>query len=467
MRKKRDPSQPTSRRPTEVTLECIDDDDRAPPGQASGGRSSAKAAGKGKGGAGSVEPMADREALASSRRKSTADADDDHEAGDDEDQDADDQDDDADDQDDDDDDDQDADDDDQDDDADDRDDDDADDQDDDADDQDDDDDDDQDADDQYEHRKDAAAAKGPRRVEPWRLSKLRPHPKQAQIFGDVPEPELAALTASMRKDGLRDPVEILPDGTILAGHQRWLAAKRLGWKEIDVVVRHALADDDEAADTYMIDSNLLRRQLSLLGRARCLQRLVEIESRCAINELEPSRKEEVKAKIGKRMGLTMRSVNRYLAVLHTPREVQTAFDEGAISLVTAGKVAQLQRPQQQAIAKRIAEGEPAKKVVAEALRGETGAADSVNASWRRVRRTVSREMPKLSGHVAEINPKQLAYWCGQIRDMVALLGEMVVVGEAHSGAGTAPPAADRQAATTTKSRKGLSAPRGSRKAGKR
>jgi ParB-like chromosome segregation protein Spo0J len=288
------------------------------------------------------------------------------------------------------------------------------------------------------------------------------------MFGDVSEPDLAALTARTKKDGLRDPVEILPNGTILDGHQRVRAAKRLGWKVIDVVVRADLdAAGPDAAEAYAIESNLDRRQLSLLGRARCLQRLVEIESRCAISELEPSRKEEIKAKIGKRMGLTKRSVNRYLAVLHTPREVQTAFDEGAISLVTAGKVAQLQRPQQQAMAKRIATGEPAKKVVAEALRGHTGAADSVNASWRRVRRTICREMPRLSGHVAEIHPKQLAHWCGQIRDMVALLGEMVAVGEAQSGAGTASQAADRQAATTTKSKKVPSAPRGSRKGGRR
>jgi ParB-like chromosome segregation protein Spo0J len=65
-------------------------------------------------------------------------------------------------------------------------------------------------------------------VERWKISRLKARPQQAAIFGDVSAAELDALAADMTEHGQRDPVEILPDGTIAAGHQRVRAAKKLG-----------------------------------------------------------------------------------------------------------------------------------------------------------------------------------------------------------------------------------------------
>jgi ParB-like chromosome segregation protein Spo0J len=247
------------------------------------------------------------------------------------------------------------------------------------------------------------------------------------------------------------------------------AAKRLGWTEIVVVVRADLdAAGPAAAEAFVITSNSDRRQLSLLGRARCLQRLVEIECGRPIDRLAPTRKEEIKATIGERMGLTARSVNRYLSVLQTPREVQAAFDEGAISLVAAGKVAQLERRQQQSIAKRIAAGESAQEVVAEALRGNTGEAESVDASFSRLRKAVKREVTRLAGHVREINPKQLARCCGELRAAADFFRHLAEAAGTKSGAGRESQAGDPQRTTTTKKRsKGAPAPRGSGGEGRR
>src|SRR5688572_12633190 len=92
----------------------------------------------------------------------------------------------------------------------------------------------------------------------WPIRKLKPHPRQAGTFPDLSEADLAALTADMKANGLQHPVEILPDGTILAGHQRFLAAKALGWKTIDVIIRHDLAAGGEkAATAYFISDNLI------------------------------------------------------------------------------------------------------------------------------------------------------------------------------------------------------------------
>ena len=77
--------------------------------------------------------------------------------------------------------------------------------------------------------------------EKWKISKLTVYCLQEAMFGDLPKEELAALAADMEKNGLRDPIEILPDGTIITGHHRVDAAKLLGWAEIDVIVRDDLA----------------------------------------------------------------------------------------------------------------------------------------------------------------------------------------------------------------------------------
>ena len=81
----------------------------------------------------------------------------------------------------------------------------------------------------------------------WKLSRLRDHARQGDLFGDVTAAELDALVADMRKNGQRQPVEILPDGTILAGHQRVRAARLLCWKEIEVIVRRDLENPKSRA----------------------------------------------------------------------------------------------------------------------------------------------------------------------------------------------------------------------------
>jgi ParB-like chromosome segregation protein Spo0J len=48
------------------------------------------------------------------------------------------------------------------------------------------------------------------------------------VFGDLSAAELAPLAADMKVNGLRDPVEVLPHGTIIGGNQRVRAARLLG-----------------------------------------------------------------------------------------------------------------------------------------------------------------------------------------------------------------------------------------------
>lgn len=257
----------------------------------------------------------------------------------------------------------------------------------------------------------------------WKIARLKDHPQQAAMFGDVSEGELDALAADIRAHGLRHPVEVLPDGTVVGGHQRVRAAKKLGWKEIAVVVRRDLAAAGESAvEAHFIGDNFHRRQLTPLARARCLKRLMELEQGKPSGRFGFAKTEELKARIGERMGVSLRSVNRYLLVLATPPEVQACFDAGGLSLVAAGKVALLPKSVQAEVARRIAAGERPTTVVGELTRSPTDPADPVRAFARLVS-CLRKEVPRLKGQTARISPGRLAKSAHALREAVAVLAE--------------------------------------------
>ena len=61
------------------------------------------------------------------------------------------------------------------------------------------------------------------------------------------EAAIEPLMASIRRFGFRVPVVIDKDGVIIAGHTRYLAAKRLGIKTVPVVRAENLTEEEAAA----------------------------------------------------------------------------------------------------------------------------------------------------------------------------------------------------------------------------
>jgi ParB family chromosome partitioning protein len=260
----------------------------------------------------------------------------------------------------------------------------------------------------------------------WKLSQLRDHPQQAAMFGDLSEEELRVLAEDMRKHGLRTPLEILPDGTVLTGHQRIRAARLLGWTEISVVVRHDLAEAGPAAqETHFINDNLLRRHSSPLGRARSIRRLLEIEAGSRPGGLSGRKKEALKEALGKRLGLSLRSVNRYLLVLDSPPEVQAAFDRGEITLIQAGRVALLRKAQQEEVAAGIRAGEKAALVVARYLAARDADTGNVNRYLERMLAVIRCETPRLRGRLDELGAGLLSRSVPILQEAHALLAEVI------------------------------------------
>src|SRR5690349_17712157 len=109
------------------------------------------------------------------------------------------------------------------------------------------------------------------------VSRIRPGRYQPRTRMD--EPALAELAASIRAQGLMQPVLVRPVGgdryELIAGERRWRAAQMAGLEQVPALVRPV---PDEAALAMALIENIQREDLNPIEEAAGIQRLVE-ESR--------------------------------------------------------------------------------------------------------------------------------------------------------------------------------------------
>ena len=70
-------------------------------------------------------------------------------------------------------------------------------------------------------------------VEVWPIDKPKPYLRNAR---KIPEKAIAKVAKSLAEFGWKQPLVVDVEGVIVVGHTRLLAAKRLGWNEVPVVV---------------------------------------------------------------------------------------------------------------------------------------------------------------------------------------------------------------------------------------
>jgi ParB family transcriptional regulator, chromosome partitioning protein len=106
---------------------------------------------------------------------------------------------------------------------------------------------------------------------------IAPNPYQPRR--EFSEEELADLTASLKTNGLLQPIVVRPSAAggvarweLVAGERRWRASMRLGWKDIPAVIKEV---DDRTLLVLALVENLQRAQLSPLEEAEGYQRLAD------------------------------------------------------------------------------------------------------------------------------------------------------------------------------------------------
>lgn len=152
------------------------------------------------------------------------------------------------------------------------------------------------------------------------IAEIAPNPFQPRR--EFSEEELADLTASLRENGLLQPIVVrpAPDGArtryeLVAGERRWRASMRLGWKEIPATVRPM---DDRTLLVLALVENLQRAELSPIEEAEGLKRLAD--------EFSLSQQQ-----IADVVGRDRSTIANTLRLLQLPLSVRQMVNEGRLS----------------------------------------------------------------------------------------------------------------------------------------
>ena len=190
------------------------------------------------------------------------------------------------------------------------------------------------------------------------VASIRPNPMQPRK--DFREQDLADLEASLRVNGLIQPITLrpAPSGSgyeLVAGERRFRAAQRLGWTEIPAIVRE-IGDKDLL--TLALVENLQRTDLNPIEEAEGYQQLMSSHA------LTQQQTADI-------VGKDRSTVANMLRLLALPASVRRLVREGGLSLGHARALLSLSDD--------IRIADLAKLVVAEGL--------SVREVERRVRET--------------------------------------------------------------------------------
>ena len=211
------------------------------------------------------------------------------------------------------------------------------------------------------------------------------------------EAALAELAASIRSQGLMQPLLVRPVGTgrheIIAGERRWRAAQLAGLDEVPVLIREV---PDEAALAMSLIENIQREDLNPMEEAAGLQRLVD--------EFHMTHERAADA-----VGRSRSATTNLLRLLKLARPVQAMLMQGQLEMGHARALLSLDPARQIEAANRIvARGLSVRE--AEALAGQMArgpAAARRKAAGGRGDRDLKRLEEEVSGRLGttvEIRP---------------------------------------------------------------
>jgi ParB family chromosome partitioning protein len=163
-------------------------------------------------------------------------------------------------------------------------------------------------------------------------SALAPNPFQPRLAID-PE-RLGELTASVRESGIVQPILVRRHGSgyqIIAGERRWRAAQAAGLARVPVTVRDVA--DAELLELALVE-NVQRQELTSLEEAQAFQRLQE-EFRLTQED------------IARRVGRERSTIANTMRLLRLPRELRDLVGQGRLDAGHARALLALERQDEQ------------------------------------------------------------------------------------------------------------------------
>jgi ParB family chromosome partitioning protein len=167
---------------------------------------------------------------------------------------------------------------------------------------------------------------------PWRqiaLDEIDPNPRQPR--GEFDPEKLEALVASIRSNGVLQPVIVRPAGTryqLIAGERRWRAAKMANLLSVPAIVRDA---DDRNMLALALVENLQRQDLNPIEEGQAYKELIE----------EHGLTQEL---LGQLVGKDRSTVANMMRLLSLPDEVKLCVSRGTLSMGHARALLGLSEP---------------------------------------------------------------------------------------------------------------------------
>lgn len=179
------------------------------------------------------------------------------------------------------------------------------------------------------------------------------------------------MVESIKEHGVLSPVIVqkVADGyEMLAGHNRWNAAKIVGIKEIPAIVKEGLSEEE--AYIYVIETNLMQRSFTDLlpsekasvlaeryEKVMCQGKrndiLEEIAKLSGVGATDSCGHDVHKSKnrdsIGEDYGMTGRNIARYMRLNQTIEQIKKMVDAGTMAMVTAVELSYLSEKEQRQV----------------------------------------------------------------------------------------------------------------------
>lgn len=146
-------------------------------------------------------------------------------------------------------------------------------------------------------------------VENRPLSGLKPNPLNPRGSVSSDDPRIVELASSISEKGVLQPLIVLPDGTVVAGHRRLEACRLAGLSTAPVIVRD-MSETEQLE--FMLIENIQREELTPMQIAG------------GYGELH--RRNGSIREIALKMGCHYETVRKYICLLNMPESVQTYFN---------------------------------------------------------------------------------------------------------------------------------------------
>jgi ParB family chromosome partitioning protein len=180
----------------------------------------------------------------------------------------------------------------------------------------------------------------------------------------IDEQAIDGLASTIREFGVQQPIRVRREGdklVVVYGHRRVLAARRAGLTTIPVIIEDRELSSGEVTVRQLLE-NFQRANLSPGDKAYGIRELME-QTEWTVSE------------VGKKLGISVSSVSKLLALLSLPSETFAKVQAGSIPASTAYEIAKVADPAKQAeLGQQVADGQLTRDKTTELVKREASVA---------------------------------------------------------------------------------------------